>query len=189
MEEEPDKHVWSDPQIAPYRVGVVVRVANQRVHPVWFLRAKGTNGCLRFGVFISATKHNTDLAECPWETLIRCLCGMRYMAGDPQPALTKNKETEHQIIYEVFTISNYNRNGTKLTDILPLHQSPLELSLIYMLFCFFISSLIKFYAFSYTQHVENLTKNPSIIRNLLCTSKCSWNTKHTFTYNYDLCWI
>lgn len=38
----------------PYLVGVVVRVANHRVQPVWFLRAKGTNGCRRLGVFTSA---------------------------------------------------------------------------------------------------------------------------------------
>lgn len=39
----------------PYLVGVVVRVANHKVQPVWFLRAKGTNGCRRLGVFTSAT--------------------------------------------------------------------------------------------------------------------------------------
>lgn len=39
---------------APYLVGVVVRVANHSVHPVWFRRAKGTNGCRRLGVFTSA---------------------------------------------------------------------------------------------------------------------------------------
>lgn len=37
-----------------YLVGVVVRVANHNVHPVWFRRAKGTNGCRRLGVFTSA---------------------------------------------------------------------------------------------------------------------------------------
>lgn len=40
----------------PYLVGVVVRVANHTVQPVRFLRAKGTKGCRRLGVFTSANR-------------------------------------------------------------------------------------------------------------------------------------
>lgn len=54
MEAAGDLRGSRDRTKAPYLVGVVVRVANHSVHPVWFRRAKGTNGCLRFGVFTSA---------------------------------------------------------------------------------------------------------------------------------------
>lgn len=37
-----------------YLVGVVVRVANHMVHPVWLRRANGTNGCLLLDSFTSA---------------------------------------------------------------------------------------------------------------------------------------
>lgn len=49
----------------PYLVGVVVRVANHKVQPVWFLRAKGTNGCRRFGAFISAVSKQKAVSMCP----------------------------------------------------------------------------------------------------------------------------
>lgn len=88
MLEKPDKYCQSDPTTASYRVGVVVRVANHRVHPVWFLRANGTNGCLRFGVFISAIKENKDLSKCLWEKHSSdANVGWHTMAGEPQRAL------------------------------------------------------------------------------------------------------
>ena len=49
----------------PYLVGVVVRVANHRVQPVWFLRAKGTNGCRRLGAFISAVSKQKAVSARP----------------------------------------------------------------------------------------------------------------------------
>lgn len=93
MLEKPDKYCQRDPTAASYRVGVVVRVANHRVHPVWFLRAKGTNGCLRFGVFISAIKKNKDLSKCLWEKQSSdANVGWDTVVGEPQPALTEEKQ-------------------------------------------------------------------------------------------------
>lgn len=41
-----------------YLVGVVVRVANHRVHPVWLRSAYGTNGCLLLDGLTSAENKN-----------------------------------------------------------------------------------------------------------------------------------
>lgn len=91
MGEKPVSH--SDTTTSSYLVGVVVRVANHSVHPVWFLRANGTNGCLRFGVFISAIKQNKDLSKCLGEKhSSEVSVGWVTMAAEPQPALTKEKQ-------------------------------------------------------------------------------------------------
>lgn len=41
-----------------YLVGVVVRVANHMVHPVWLRKAYGTNGCLLLDSLTSAGNRN-----------------------------------------------------------------------------------------------------------------------------------
>lgn len=43
-----------------YLVGVVVRVANHMVHPVWLRRAYGTNGCLLLDSLTSAGNRNQN---------------------------------------------------------------------------------------------------------------------------------
>lgn len=81
----------------PYLVGVVVRVANHKVQPVWFLRAKGTNGCRRLGVFTSAAgkqRKAVSTGPClrsrgPPQTCTRCPVshakGLTVAATDTEP--------------------------------------------------------------------------------------------------------
>lgn len=47
-----------DGDCSTYLVGVVVRVANHMVHPVWLRRAYGTNGCLLLDSLTSAGNRN-----------------------------------------------------------------------------------------------------------------------------------
>ncbi len=46
-----------------YLVGVVVRVANHMVHPVWLRRAYGTNGCLLLDNLASGGNRIKDKSE------------------------------------------------------------------------------------------------------------------------------